>query len=101
MGKIFYILFDVDQVYNSSDINSELDYMFQGLFTSYDDAFNTFHQRLLDDEEIVDINSSNISREKAGEILDKWNWKIIEAEILSKWNWKIIETELDKWKLSY
>ncbi len=78
MGKIFYILFDT---------NSELDYMFQGLFTSYDDAFNTFHQRLLDnednDEEEIDedINSSNITRENAEKILDKWNWKIIETEL--------------------
>jgi len=83
MGKIFYILFDVDQVYNSSDINSELEYMYQGLFTSYDDAFNTFHYRLLENEEEIeeDINSSNITREKAEKILDKWNWKIIETEL--------------------
>ena len=103
-----YLLFNVDEGYNSQDLAYELDYMFQGAFTSYEQAYKNFLETLIEDlspveyngimtEEIAELlaeerekmekinqiydNFENISQDELSMLLFAENWKIIETEI--------------------
>lgn len=87
-NKKFYVLFKVSEAGNSDDINYELDYMFRGIYTSYEAAYKYAIDEILEQADENDDNSkleqiydniSNIDREELDEILEDVEWKIIES----------------------
>lgn len=100
--KNLYVLFKVSEAYNSSDLDSEIEYMVRGYFLSYEKAFKEFLNEVLENIEIeldedleeedresyeeekekfegYEKNIDNMTREEMDDILLEEEWKILEV----------------------
>ena len=67
-----YILFNVNEADNSTDLSYELDYMFKGVYKSYVDAFERFLYMKID--LLIMHSEAGLDDENYTDIIK--NWKI-------------------------